>query len=55
MRKLFLVLGTVIALFLSCPGVSAELESVVHGVKAGNIAAVKKAASDAWRSQFGGS
>jgi ankyrin repeat protein len=43
MRKLFLVPGTVIALFLSCPGVSAELESVVHGVKAGNIAAVKKA------------
>jgi hypothetical protein len=33
MRKLFLVPGTVIALFLSCPGVSAELESVVHGVK----------------------
>src|ERR1700693_3571164 len=42
MRKLFPVLGTVIALSVPCLGAPAESESVVNDVKAGNIAVVTK-------------
>jgi ankyrin repeat protein len=42
MRKLFSLLGAAIALSVPYLAVSAELESVVNAVKAGNIEAIKK-------------